>query len=248
MLEVTIPVLNEEETLVQNVLYAAAFIKNEITTSFSIVIADNGSTDRTEEFGHQLSLDHQEIKYIKVPKKGVGLALRTSWMQSKADIVGYMDLDLATDLKHLKVAYDLLQSNQCDIVNGSRLMKGSVVKNRSFIRGLSSRCFNMLVRSFLGVSLSDGMCGFKFFKREVSTRLINTGIKTDGWFFSTEILVKALWLGVKLKEIAVLYHHDVSSKVDVLRLSSEYFSDILRLRQEKMKFIHDFNETEQKRR
>lgn len=237
MLEVTIPVLNEEKSLEQNVLQAAAFIRNEITPNFSIVIADNGSTDRTEEIGRRLSTDHNEIKYVKVPKKGVGLALRTSWMQSSANIVGYMDLDLATDLTHLKEAYDLLQNDHCDIVNGSRLMNGSMVKNRSFLRGLTTRGFNMLVRSLIGVSLSDGMCGFKFFKREVATRLINTDIQTDGWFFSTEILVKGLWLGMNLKEIPVQYIHDASSKVNVLRLSSEYMKDILRLRKEKAQFI-----------
>ena len=79
------------------------------------MIADNGSTDKTEEIARKLQSSHEEIEYLKLPRKGVGLALKTSWIFSTADIVGYMDLDLATALEHLKDAHLLLTENHCDI-------------------------------------------------------------------------------------------------------------------------------------
>ena len=79
--------LNEEKTLENNVLQALKLIKNEIPVSISIVIADNSSADLTGKIAMQLCKTHKEIKYLKLPKKGVGLALRTSWLQSEADIV-----------------------------------------------------------------------------------------------------------------------------------------------------------------
>jgi glycosyltransferase involved in cell wall biosynthesis len=238
MFDLTIPVLNEEETLERNVLKSLNYIQTNITKNIRIIIADNGSTDKTQYIGEKLDEKYNEITFLKVPRKGVGLALRTSWMSSKADVVGYMDLDLATDLKHLKEVYDILiKESEFEIVNGSRLLKKSKVENRTILREVTSRVFNKLVQNLLGVKLSDGMCGFKFFKRERAVELINTGINIDGWFFSTEILVKAYWVNSKVKEIPVKWTDDINSKVNVKKLSKEYFIEILRLRKEKSSFI-----------
>ena len=241
--EVTIPVLNEEKTLEKNVLIALDFIKSHVTPHFKIVIADNGSTDKTEEIAINLCKITDEIKYLKLPKKGVGLALRTSWFQSEADIVGYMDLDLSTDLTHLRDVFELLQDGRYEIINGSRLLKGSLVKNRSITREITSRCFNHLIKRLLGVKLSDGMCGFKFFKRSTVQKLINTGIMTEGWFFSAELLVKAIWSGIAVKEIPVNWSDDSQSKVDIPTLAKQYLIEIFRLKKEKKNFIknNDFS-------
>lgn len=236
--EITIPVLNEEKTLENNVLVALHYLKNEISPHISIVIADNGSTDMTEAIANHLCKTNDQIKYLKLPKKGVGLALRTSWLQSSADIVGYMDLDLATDLNHIREVYDLMANERYEIINGSRLLKDSVVKNRSIVREITSRCFNWLVHLMLDVSITDGMCGFKFFKRNTVVQLIKTGIKTDGWFFSTEVLVKAIWSGVPIKEIPVHWTDDGQSKVKIMTLTREYVKEILRLKREKMSFYN----------
>ena len=242
MFEITIPVLNEEETLRQNVLKSLDYVKEHITNDFKIVIADNGSTDKTQDIGEQLQKEHTEVQFLKVPRKGVGLALRTSWMASKADVVGYMDLDLATDLSHLKQVYKLLVTERsCEIVNGSRLLKGAVVKNRTLLREVTSRVFNFIVKNLLRARITDGMCGFKFFKRTTAVSLINTGIDLDGWFFSTEILVKGDWLRKKITEIPVKWTDDPNSKVNVRKLSQQYFNEILRLRKEKKAFLSEYN-------
>jgi len=67
------------------------------------------------------------------------------------------------------------------------------------------------------------MCGFKFFDRKVAQELINTGIDTKGWFFSTEMLVKAEWKNIKIKEIPVKWTDDRKSKVKILSLLSVSF-------------------------
>lgn len=240
MFELTIPVLNEEKSLQKNVLKALDFCKKEITPLVQIIIADNGSTDKTGTIGEKLADDFDEIKYIRVPKKGVGLALRTAWLSSKAEVVGYMDLDLATDLEHLKKVYNILLVDQnFQIVNGSRLLPQSKVKNRSALREVTSRSFNKFVQNLLNVGITDGMCGFKFFRREAALKLINTGIIIDGWFFSTEILVKAQWLGIPVKEIPIKWTDDPESKVNVLNLSKEYVRELLRLKKEKKQFLSD---------
>ena len=75
--DITIPVLNEEATLDKNTRILHAFIKAHFPNEnqWQIVIADNGSTDRTLEIAQNLTAEIPEITYVKVPKKGVGLAL-----------------------------------------------------------------------------------------------------------------------------------------------------------------------------
>ncbi len=231
MFEISIPVLNEEKILRKNVLLLSDFIERNLSsyTGWKIIIADNGSTDQTQAIGEKLVLDYSWIKYLRLEEKGVGLALQTSWNQSTADFIGYMDLDLATDLKHFKHVLWRLDAGD-DLVYGSRLTKNSVVIDRSFIRGFTSRCFNFIARHYLGVHFSDGMCGFKFMKREVYPKLYSGGAKSKGWFFSTELLAVAEWLNLKVYELPVEWTDSVGSHVRILPLTVEYLKSMNKLK------------------
>lgn len=236
--EITIPVLNEEETLDQQIRTLHAYISEQFPdqSSWNIIIADNGSTDQTEALAKNLESSFSNVKLVKVPKRGVGLALKTSWTQSEADIVGYMDLDLATDLEHFKPAIEAIINQDYDLVYASRLHQQSKVINRTFKRELSSRVFNGLLKAYLGVRFSDGMCGFKWLKREKLDALMQAGAQNDGWFFSTELLTTAEWLKYKIFELPVKWTDDAgSSKVKILPLAKRYILSMIALKQLKPK-------------
>ncbi len=231
--DVTIPVLNEEETLAEQVGILHSFLKEHFTTSnqWRIVIADNGSEDRTRAIAEELSQTYDEVFWVSVSRRGVGLALKTSWGQSEADIVGYMDLDLATDLPHFLEAYRAIAEEGYDVVYGSRLHRDSQVINRPFKREVASRVFNFLLKSYLGVRFSDGMCGFKFLRREVLAELMDGGAQNDGWFFSTELLTVAEWQKRKLFELPVKWTDDISSsKVQIIPLAKRYIRSMVELK------------------
>lgn len=234
MFEITFPVLNEELILRLNVLQLEQYIVKELPlySDWKIVIADNGSTDRTQSIGENLALENPRIKYLRLPEKGVGLALQASWSQSAAPIIGYMDLDLATDLKHFKQALLKLESGY-DLVYGSRLNKGSKVNGRSLTREFTSRSFNFIARHYLGVHFSDGMCGFKFLKKEIYPKLYSGGAKSKGWFFSTELLTVAEWLNLKVFELPVEWTDSKESHVRILPLALEYLKSMRVLKQYK---------------
>jgi glycosyltransferase involved in cell wall biosynthesis len=223
--DVTIPVLNEEATLERQVLVLHGFLKKHFPAAgqWRIVIADNGSTDRTFDLAGKLAEQHPAIQPLRVPRRGVGLALKTSWGQSQADIVGYMDLDLATGLPHFIEAYDAIARQGYDLVYGTRLHPNSTVTGRSLKREISSRGFNFLLKNYLGVRFSDGMCGFKWLKREYYQKLHEAGAVSDGWFFSTELLTAAEWLGLNIYELPVNWTDDTSSsRVKILPLAKQY--------------------------
>ncbi|MCB0519033.1 MAG: glycosyltransferase [Lewinellaceae bacterium] len=225
--DVTIPVLNEEATLEQQVLILHGFIKKHFPTEgqWRIVIADNGSKDRTFEIAKSLQKKHPEIVPLTVPRKGVGLALKHSWGLSKADIVGYMDLDLATDLPHFLEAYDAIANKNYDLVYATRLHPKSKVVGRTLKREITSRAFNLILKTYLNVGFSDGMCGFKWLKRERYPQLHEGGAVSDGWFFSTELLTVAEWQGLKMLELPVKWTDDVSSsRVKIGPLAKQYLA------------------------
>lgn len=234
--DITIPVLNEEATLAENIGILHQFLLQHFPNQdqWKIIIADNGSTDRTQEIAQQLDNEHKSVQYLKVPRRGVGLALKTSWGQSQADIVGYMDLDLATDLQHFLEVYQIINEQDYDIVYGSRLHKDAQVINRPLKREIASRGFNLLLKTYLNVGFSDGMCGFKFLKRSVYPVLHKAGAENDGWFFSTELLVTAEWLGFKLYELPVKWTDDISSsKVKIVPLAKRYINSMINLKKKK---------------
>lgn len=231
-IEITIPVLDEEETIKVNVLILLKFLRSEISdlASFGIVIADNGSNDRTREFGLELESEYAEVSYVRLDQKGVGKALKKSWDSSNSKIVGYLDLDMATDLKHIRQISEPLLRGNYEIATGTRLSKKSVVTGRSPIRATTSRVFNGLLKVFFKASFSDGMCGFKFLDRNLYQKLKENGATNDGWFFATELLLVAEHLGYPILEVPISWKDDNNSKVKIVKLSREYLSDMSSLK------------------
>ena len=232
--DVTIPVLNEAETLDRQIRILHAFLSRHFPKKgqWSIVIADNGSTDDTRHISELLCNEFSELRLVRVPEKGVGLALKTSWTQSEADIVGYMDLDLATDLQHFIQAYHALATEGFDVVYGTRLHRKARVFGRTLKREITSRVFNLLLRGYLGTRFSDGMCGFKWLRRELVQPLLEGGAVSNGWFFSTELLAVAEWKGLKMCELPVKWTDDTTgSKVDIPRLAKQYIRAMRVLKQ-----------------
>ncbi|MBL7826909.1 MAG: glycosyltransferase [Saprospiraceae bacterium] len=231
--DVTIPVLNEEATLDRQVRILHAFLSANFPSQgqWKIVIADNGSTDNTRHIAAALGDEFPEIELVRVPEKGVGLALKTSWSASQADIVGYMDLDLATDLKHFIQAYNALNSEGFDLVYATRLHRKSKVIGRTIKREITSRVFNLLLRWYLGVRFSDGMCGFKWLKRTHLPLLMDGGAQSNGWFFSTELLTVAEWKGLNMCELPVVWTDDTSSsRVNIRKLAIQYLKAMAALK------------------
>ena len=230
--DITFPVYNEKRQLEESVLKMIGFCNANKISEFVITIADNGSIDGTSEIAKRLEQEHQVVRYIKIDQKGVGAALKKAWLSSSCDILGTMDIDLSTDLRHFKEVYNRFQTNNVDLIVGSRLLDGSVVIGRSLVREITSRGFNKILSKLLKIGFTGGMCGFKFIKKEVFDKLMLIGIQNNEWFFETELLVKAERNSFEILEIPVCWEDDRDSKVNLIPLSLRYLKEIGRLRKE----------------
>lgn len=211
--EVVVPVYNEEPVLERSIRRLHDYLDTQFPFAWRIVIADNGSTDRTREVGRQLAVALDRVELFVVSAKGRGRALRETWSRSTADVVAYVDVDLSTGLTGLLPLVAPLVSGHSDVAIGSRLSEGSVVA-RGPKREVISRSYNLLLRTLFAVRFRDAQCGFKAVRSDVARRLIPV-VRDDAWFFDTELLLLAEHNGLRVHEVPVDWVDDPDSRVDV---------------------------------
>ncbi len=226
--DVVIPVLNEERELERSVQTVRAFLAKELPCRWRIVVADNGSMDRTAEAGRNLARSCADVQFVRLEQRGRGRALRRAWLESSADIVCYMDVDLSTELEAIPKAIRAITEGRCDLAVGSRLLPGSRT-TRSLKREAISQAYNFLVKALLHTRFSDAQCGFKVLTREVVETIVPQ-VRDESWFFDTELLVLAERFGFRIQDLPVVWSDDADSRVKILRTAWEDVRGILRLR------------------
>ncbi|MHB8685110.1 MAG: glycosyltransferase, partial [Dehalococcoidia bacterium] len=119
--ELVIPCYNEQRVLGDSVAKLRAWCAAELPYGWRIVIADNASTDGTLEVARRLAEEHpQEVGYVHLDQKGRGRALKRAWLESAADAMCYMDVDLSTELADIKPLLCGVLDEGYDVAYGSR--------------------------------------------------------------------------------------------------------------------------------
>ncbi len=199
MISVIVPVHNEAGILVSNMQRLKQHLEG-LGTEYEIIIAEDGSTDDSAVAAKTMVSDRMILMSSR-EKLGRGLALKKAIQAAKGGIVMYMDADLATDLGHLRELIATIE-NGADISTGSRLLKDSKVKGRNFLRELSSRGYNSLLRLLFRSRVHDHQCGFKAFRKSSVLPLLDE-VKDNHWFWDSELLIRAQRKGLKVEEIPV---------------------------------------------
>jgi len=223
---IVLPAYNEAKRIEETVERTAAALR-EISPYFEIIIAEDGSKDGTDRICESLARKYDFVKHLHSDERqGRGRALNRAFRSSRGNIIGYIDVDLATDMKHL---LELIQSIRegYDFATGSRMLPQSNVK-RPFKRGFASKGFNFLTRLMLGSKLYDHQCGFKSFRREALFALMDN-IKDTHWFWDTELFVRAQRAGYRIKEFPVEWKQGGTTKVNLVKDVFGMGSQIFRL-------------------
>lgn len=227
-IDIVIPVLNEERALPGSVATLREFLRDAIPNQWRIVIADNGSDDSTPEVGRGLAQEHTDVAYLRLEQRGRGRALRRAWLESQADLVSYMDVDLSTDLSAFPPLVQALEDGY-DLAIGSRLAKGSTVRLRSLKREVISRSYNLLIKAMFFTGFSDAQCGFKAMT-SAAARALLPHVQDQGWFFDTELLILAEKRGFRIMDVPVTWTDDPDTRVKVVRTALDDLKGLLRLR------------------
>ncbi|MEX2376304.1 MAG: dolichyl-phosphate beta-glucosyltransferase, partial [Dehalococcoidia bacterium] len=213
--DIVIPVLNEAQGLPKCIDTLRDFLQNNLSEhQWRIVVADNGSTDQTLDVAKDYAARYpSEVGFSHLDRRGRGRALRKAWLESSADVVTYMDVDLSTDLDSFPALVNALAKDGYHVAYGSRLAKQSQTA-RGLKREIISRTYNLMTRAVMRTSFSDAQCGFKGMTRAAAQALV-PGIINNHWFFDTELLVIAEKRGFRLKEVPVQWRDDPDTRVKI---------------------------------
>lgn len=224
-IDIVIPVYNEEAILEKNIVKLQGFLSQNKPCSYRIVIVDDGSTDKTPQIGKMLSQGDGRISFYRLAHRGKTNAIRYGWEGSRADILGFVDIDLCDNInrlpqvmKNISVGYDL--------VVGSRLLPESRMQRR-LARILVSKVYNFLIRVLFRIKLRDFQCGYKFIVKDAVNFMLPR-IRSDNCFFDTELLLFASRHGFKISEVAIDCCDVRRSRINTVRVGFECLTGILR--------------------
>ena len=229
-IDIVLPVLNEAHIIEASISKLHKYLIDNLPYRWQIIIADNGSNDGTDRIAQRLTKRWSRVRLVRLNERGRGLALKTVWQKSKADILAYMDIDLSTNLDSFMPMISPLITGDAGLATGSRLMKESRTR-RGFKREIISRCYNRIIRTTMKTSFVDAQCGFKAIRRDLAQKLL-PHIKDKAWFFDTELLVKAEYEGYKIHEEPVKWVEDADSRVRIVETAADDIKGLSRVRKE----------------
>lgn len=231
-LHILFPVYNEKLRLENGIRKTVAYMDRILPENYRITVIDNASTDETPVIAKKLCREFGQVHYKRIGTKGVGAAFRAGIRANESPVVGYMDIDLSTDIRHLSAVVNIFQKyRSVGMVNASRWSRKSDATGRKWYRNLTSYGLVILLKFFLGLRASDAICGFKFYRKDVVEALVReAGDCEDGWFYMIELLLRAERKNVGIYELSVRWQDDPNTKVKMFRVIKNYLVQMISLK------------------
>ena len=230
MLTIIFPVLNEKLRLESGITRTVEYLEKINFSDYEILIVDNGSEDETPQIAEALCRKYGQVQYERICIRGVGAAFRRGVELSRGSIVGYMDIDLSTNIRHLGEAIHIFRTQESvEYINGSRFASQSDTKGRKWYRKITSQGLLILLKLFLHMKSTDAICGFTFVRRETALSLVEGCSQDNGWFYMIEFLLRAEKRGVNILDYPVEWQEDYNTTVKIFKTVCNYLVQIARL-------------------
>jgi len=230
IVEICLPIKDEEKIIREKIKTLSTVLRDlKIDATWLITGVINGSSDQSfNVFQSVVSCLPYRSKCFNLAKKGKAHAIKTCWRQSEADILVFMDIDLAVPPIFLKQLLLPIINNEADLVIGSRFLPDSKT-SRSWRRDIISRFYIFIARFILKHDFTDLQCGFKAIRRSKYQKL-EKFLKDDNWFLDSELLVFAKVFNLRILEIPVNWQErDKKGKKSNIRIIRDSFNFILNL-------------------
>ena len=228
LLSVVIPAYNEEAVIGGTVEAVEAYL-TEAKISHEIIVADDGSTDRTVSVVHALSDHRPAVRVVQTSHRGKGAAVRRGMLEALGEYRLFMDADHSTPIGEWQRCAPWLRDGY-SVVIGSRKIPGAKIKtHQPPLREAMGKVFTWLTNTVLATGVSDVTCGFKCFSSEAARHVFGLQ-RVSGWGFDAEILFIARRCGYRVKEIPVTWTDDASTKVHLITDALRSFRELISIR------------------
>lgn len=207
-LTIVMPCLNEAETIGVCVKKAKAFLAAH-GLSGEVLIADNGSTDGSQQIANALG-----ARIVHVPARGYGAALIGGIEAAKGKFIAMGDADDSYDFGGLMPFVEQLRDG-ADLVMGNRFQGGIAPGAMPPLhRWLGNPVLSFLGRAFFDIPVGDFHCGLRAFRKDSIAALQLT---TPGMEFASEMVVKAAIQKLDIREVPTTLQPDGRSRPPHLR-------------------------------
>jgi glycosyltransferase involved in cell wall biosynthesis len=202
---IVIPVYNEEGILREAItellqgLESVRLALSEPDLSFEIIIAENGSSDRTALLAEHLANEMPEVRTFSLGEPNYGKAMRRGILDARGTWVICEEIDLC-DLDFHRRALEHLRHGDADMVVGSKAMKGAS-DHRPLMRRAATRVLNGMLRVALDFRGTDTH-GLKAFHRETLMSVVKACV-IDRDLFASELVIRAGRSGMRVIEIPI---------------------------------------------
>lgn len=222
---IVIPVYNEEAILERSVRELRDAIAARFDWSYEIILAENGSSDRTVELGEQLGEELGNVSIFSAPEPNYGLALRMGIQRARGEIVICDEIDLC-DVDFYARALPLLDDDTADMVVGSKAMRGAA-DDRPMFRRVATRVINGMLRVAVGFRGTDTH-GLKAFRRATLLPVVDACV-IDKDLFASELVIRAGRRGLRVFEIPVQVAEKRRPAINLVRRVPNVMKNLVRL-------------------
>ena len=207
-LSIVMPCLNEAETLATCIKKAQWYLTQH-KLSGEIIVADNGSTDGSQDIAAQMG-----VRVITVKEKGYGSALQGGIAAARGHYIIMGDADDSYDFTKLTPFLEKLRAG-CDLVMGNRFKGGIKPGAMPFLhKYLGNPVLTWIGLLFFPSPCGDFHCGLRGFRKEAIKKL---NLRTTGMEFASEMVVKASLHRMRIAEVPTTLSPDGRSRPPHLR-------------------------------
>ena len=213
-----IPVFNEEGILreaVTELLDGVGGLRAALhapALSFEVILAENGSSDRTAELARHLADERPEIRTFSLGEPNYGRALRRGILEARGNYVICEEIDLCDGDFHRR-ALEHLRHDDCDLVVGSKAMKGAM-DERPILRRVATRVINGMLRVALDFRGTDTH-GLKAFRRAALLPVVEACV-IDRDLFASELVIRASH-ELRVLEIPITLHEKRPPAINLIK-------------------------------
>lgn len=192
---IIIPAYNEEQ-LLEKAIDRVVMWARQNTKRAEIIVAENGSTDKTPKIADILETKYAEVRVLHLKEANFGLAFRAAMQKARFGRAILLNADwIDTDF----ISRSLPLLDVSDLVVGSKVLDPSS-DHRPFLRKLLSKLLNIVIRVIFKFKGSDSH-GLKAFNVRSVLPLVNSCMSLE--IIETELLLRAQWGGLKIVEVPV---------------------------------------------
>jgi glycosyltransferase involved in cell wall biosynthesis len=195
---IVIPVYNEEGILHSSVIDLIERLES-MPFRYEILLAENGSRDKTVEIGQELSEKYAQVHIHSLGEPNYGKALKQGILRARGELIVCDEIDLC-DTEFYARALPILDSREAEMVVGSKVMKGAQDRRGAF-RHTATLIINGMLRVLVGFHGTDTH-GLKAFRRDALLDIVQR-CELDRDLFASEFVIRAEREGKSVTEIPI---------------------------------------------